>query len=104
MVVSGEIGALDEWLPSWQDRKTSRLRVSHAFHSALMEPMLAEFGRIAEGLAFGEPRIPVVSNVTGGLVSSELTDPRYWVDHVRAAVRFMDGVRALEREGVYAVL
>ena len=93
-VVSGEIGALDEWLPSWQDRKTSRLRVSHAFHSALMEPMLAEFGRIAEGLSFSEPRVPIVSNVTGGLVSSELTDPRYWVDHVRAAVRFMDGVRA----------
>ena len=99
-VVSGEIGALDEWLPSWRHRKTSRLRVSHAFHSALMEPMLAEFGRIAEGLDFSEPRIPIVSNVTGGLVSSELTDPRYWVNHVRAAVRFMDGIQALEHAGV----
>ncbi|MGH3380108.1 MAG: polyketide synthase dehydratase domain-containing protein, partial [Actinoallomurus sp.] len=99
-VVSGEIEALEEWLPSWAHRKTSRLRVSHAFHSALMEPMLAEFRRVAEGLAFSEPQIPVVSNVTGGLVSSELTDPQYWVDHVRAAVRFMDGIQALAGEGV----
>ncbi|HEX9178189.1 MAG TPA: type I polyketide synthase, partial [Mycobacterium sp.] len=100
VVVSGDVDAVEEWLPRWQDRKTTRLRVSHAFHSPRMEPMLAEFRSIAAGLTFREPRIAVVSNLTGGVVSAELADPGYWVAHVRAAVRFADGVRTLERAGV----
>ncbi|WP_406423029.1 SDR family NAD(P)-dependent oxidoreductase [Streptomyces sp. NBC_00842] len=102
VVVSGELEAIEEWLPQWQEqgRRATRLRVSHAFHSPLMEPMLDEFRMIAEGLTFHQPSMAVVSNLTGALVSSELADPSYWVSHVREAVRFADGVRTLAAEGV----
>ncbi|WP_393060650.1 SDR family NAD(P)-dependent oxidoreductase [Streptomyces sp. LN549] len=101
VVVSGTEAAVRELVATFeaQDRRTSVLRVSHAFHSPLMEPMLAEFGAVVAGLEFGAPSIPVVSNVTGE-VSQEVATPSYWVRHVREAVRFADAVRFLEDQGV----
>ncbi len=101
-VLSGELDAIEACAALWLERgrKTTRLRVSHAFHSLLMEPMLDEFRAVAAGLHYERPQLEVVSNLTGAVVDEELCDPGYWVSHVRCAVLFADGVRELERLGV----
>ncbi|MFJ7344803.1 type I polyketide synthase [Streptomyces sp. NPDC101110] len=103
VVISGDEAAVIEVLEHWreQGRKVHQLRVSHAFHSPRMEPMLDEFRTIAAGLAYGTPSIPVVSNLTGQLATPEdIGSPEYWVRHVRQAVRFADGIAHLAEQGV----
>ncbi|MFE4335989.1 type I polyketide synthase [Streptomyces sp. NPDC056831] len=107
VVISGPREAVDGVVEvvSGQGHRVSRLRVSHAFHSSLMEPMLAEFQQVLESVSFAPPRIPVVSNLTGvRATDEELCSPEYWTRQVRSAVRFADGVRWLGEQGVTALV
>ncbi|KOV70686.1 SDR family NAD(P)-dependent oxidoreductase, partial [Streptomyces sp. MMG1121] len=100
-VISGLDESVSHVAGQWaaQGRKVKRLRVSHAFHSPLMDPMLADFREVAQAVEYGAPSIPVVSDLTGTVASSqEIGTPEYWVRHVREAVRFHDGMRFLESQ------
>jgi acyl transferase domain-containing protein/NADPH:quinone reductase-like Zn-dependent oxidoreductase/NADP-dependent 3-hydroxy acid dehydrogenase YdfG/acyl carrier protein len=80
-------------------RRVHRLAVSHAFHSVLMEPMLEQFAQQLSGISAAQPRIDLVSNLTGQLAGPGYGSAEYWVEHVRQPVRFADGVRTAESAG-----
>ncbi|CAL9342130.1 2-succinylbenzoate--CoA ligase [Streptomyces sp. enrichment culture] len=102
VVVSGDEAAVRKTVAHFQERgrSTTPLRVSHAFHSARMEPMLADFADAVRRLSFASPRIPLVSAVSGrAATEEELSSPEFWVDHVRRPVRFADSVAYLQDRG-----
>ncbi|WP_173476367.1 type I polyketide synthase, partial [Streptomyces sp. 150FB] len=103
VVVSGDEAEVERITAYFTEagRRTRRLRVSHAFHSARMDGMLEDFRAVLDGVEFHAPRLSVVSNVTGRMATpDELTSPAYWVSQVRSAVRFADGMAELAGRGV----
>ncbi|MFF3171047.1 type I polyketide synthase [Streptomyces sp. NPDC057900] len=102
VVLSGDETAVLDAMAHWrgQGRETTRLRVSHAFHSVRMEPMLDAFAQVARGIGYSRPVVPLVSAVTDRpATDAELSSPGHWVDHVRRPVRFADSVRLLRERG-----
>ncbi|MEU2717299.1 beta-ketoacyl synthase N-terminal-like domain-containing protein [Streptomyces sp. NPDC007205] len=105
VVVSGRAEAVAEVarLAEAEGSRTTRLRTSHAFHSPLMDPVLAELGKAAAGLRPTAPAVPVFSNVTGeALTGAE--GPEYWCRQARGPVRFRDGMRAVAALGCTVVV
>ncbi|HEX3779510.1 MAG TPA: type I polyketide synthase, partial [Pseudonocardiaceae bacterium] len=107
LVLSGpedEVHAVTATLDE-QGHKVTPLRVSHAFHSTLMRPMLAEFQAVAETLSFAPPSLSLVSTVTGTPIDdSRWCSPQYWVDQVEHTVRFADALRWVGTQGPHAVI
>ena len=98
-VISGDAAAVEAVCRRLNEQgvQSHPLPVSHAFHSPLVEPVLDQFEQVARSVRFAAPRIRLISNVTGRLaVADEITQPSYWRRHMREAVRFGDGLRALE--------
>lgn len=104
-VVSGpteEISELEARLIS-EGTRCRRLRTSHAFHSAMMEPALESFKEHLRRVRLSPPKVPYLSNLTGDWITPvEATDPEYWTSHLRQTVRFSQGLQELLRgfEGV----
>nr|WP_246357067.1 non-ribosomal peptide synthetase/type I polyketide synthase [Pyxidicoccus fallax] len=101
VVIAGEAEAVKAIAAEFSGRgvRTKALTVSHAFHSPLMAPMLAGFQQVAEKVKYQAATLPLVSNVSGKLAGGEVGTAAYWVRHVREAVRFADGVKALDEAG-----
>lgn len=101
IVISGDSEAIATLCSKLEAQgvKTKHLQVSHAFHSPLMEPMLAEFEAVAQEVTYSQPRIPIISNVTGQKVGSDMTTAQYWVNHVRQPVKFAQSMNTLNEQG-----
>ena len=79
--------------------RSTRLQVSHAFHSPLMEPMLREFERVAESVQYRAPQKTILSNADGRPARADVATPKYWVEHVRRPVNFAAGMATLHQQG-----
>jgi acyl transferase domain-containing protein/NADPH:quinone reductase-like Zn-dependent oxidoreductase/NADP-dependent 3-hydroxy acid dehydrogenase YdfG len=80
--------------------QTRNLNVSHAFHSPLMEPMLAAFEKVVGDTPLQPPTVRLISNLTGRVAKAEeITQPEYWRNHLRESVRFADGIHTLDESG-----
>ncbi|PWQ99245.1 type I polyketide synthase [Leucothrix arctica] len=106
LVIAGDNNALQAIISVLvaQNIEYTPLKVSHAFHSPLMAPMLNAFREVAESIHYTKPTIPFVSNVTGQLETELITTSEYWVQHVMDEVRFSDGINCLQAQNCHVFL
>ncbi|WP_282792787.1 type I polyketide synthase [Streptomyces sp. CC224B] len=100
-VVAGPRASVEELREALaaRDVDATVLRISYASHSAMVEPVLEPFAREFAGIRLRPPRVPFLSSVTGTWITDEqATDPQYWVTHLRARVRFADGLQRVFKE------
>ncbi|MBU7583101.1 MAG: acyltransferase domain-containing protein [Nostoc sp. TH1S01] len=106
IVISGKREAVDHVVSKLENQgvKTKALKVSHGFHSPLMEPMLEEFEKVARQVIYSPPQIALISNVTGKLATNEIATPKYWCDHIRQPVQFAQGMATLAQQNCKILL
>lgn len=92
------IQALEEDLKN-QRIRTIKVNISRAFHSPLTEPMLDAFSKTLDSMTLHPPRMRLISNVTGGFVTDEVTATAYWCRHIRQPVRFAESMKMLHEQG-----
>ncbi|MBR8829127.1 MAG: SDR family NAD(P)-dependent oxidoreductase [Gomphosphaeria aponina SAG 52.96 = DSM 107014] len=102
VVISGRKERVREAIASLaaEGIKTKKLNVSHGFHSPLMEPMVAQFEEVAREIKYSEPRIKLISNVTGKEIKEEIAGAAYWAEQIRKPVKFAAGMETLYELGV----
>nr|AHN91574.1 polyketide synthase [Cylindrospermopsis raciborskii CHAB358] len=113
VVISGDRQAVQVFTNTLEDQgiRCKRLSVSHAFHSPLMKPMEQEFAQVAREINYSPPKIALVSNLTGDLISPEssleegvIASPGYWVNHLCNPVLFADGIATMQAQDVQVFL
>ncbi|MGF1589149.1 MAG: beta-ketoacyl synthase N-terminal-like domain-containing protein [Pleurocapsa sp.] len=99
-VISGKTAAIQNIVSQLESQgiKTKYLQVSHGFHSPLMQPILADFARVAKEITYSSPQITLISNVTGEIATANIATPEYWCNHIMQPVQFARGMATLEAQ------
>lgn len=106
IVLSGDLDDLNRLATELSAKNIANkfLKVSHAFHSPQMTPIINDFRNHLEEITMNLPKYEIISNITGETLSDAFLDPHYWLDHILEPVDFYRGVRFLDNEGVDAYL
>lgn len=105
-VISGNAEAVQQATSELEEAgiKVVPLQVSHAFHSALMNPIVPAFREVLRWVRFSKPELPIASNANGRFVSAEIATTDYWARHLRQPVRFAEGIGTLLDDGINVML
>jgi len=106
IIISGKDDSINKIIERFSANNISsiRLKVSHAFHSSLMMPMLSQFEQIANTIQFNAPQLKIVSNVTGKIVTDEMSNASYWINHIIKPVQFYSSIKSIHEEQCHMFL